>query len=144
MKSNNKKPRGYRNCNPGNIRISNEVFQGEIIPSQDKLFKQFITMAFGFRAMFVLLGTYYRRHNLKTIRGWITRYAPSLENYTDNYINIVCQKSGIAPDEELDITNRRNFVKIVFAMAYVENGAEPGIIDVETGYTKYLESRKNK
>ena len=40
-----KKPRGLRNCNPGNIRKSADVFQGEIVPSGDSDFKQFRTMA---------------------------------------------------------------------------------------------------
>lgn len=32
-------PRGLRNNNPGNIRINNDLFQGEIRPSKDKSFK---------------------------------------------------------------------------------------------------------
>ena len=27
--------RGYKNCNPGNIRINSDKFLGEIIPSGD-------------------------------------------------------------------------------------------------------------
>ena len=41
-----KLPRGLRNCNPGNIRINSDLFQGEIRPSKDKSFKQFETMAY--------------------------------------------------------------------------------------------------
>ena len=39
MKKNNL-PRGLRNNNPGNIRINDDLFQGEIRPSKDKSFKQ--------------------------------------------------------------------------------------------------------
>lgn len=45
MKKNNL-PRGLRNNNPGNIRINDDLFQGEIRPSKDKSFKQFTTMAY--------------------------------------------------------------------------------------------------
>ena len=54
MKKNNL-PRGLRNNNPGNIRINDDLFQGEIRPSKDKSFKQFTTMAYGYRAMFKIL-----------------------------------------------------------------------------------------
>lgn len=42
--------RGLRNNNPGNIRINDDLFQGEVRPSKDKSFKQFETMAYGYRA----------------------------------------------------------------------------------------------
>ncbi|MBX9055585.1 structural protein P5, partial [Parabacteroides merdae] len=47
--------RGLRNNNPGNIRINGDLFQGEVRPSKDKSFKQFTTMAYGYRAMFKIL-----------------------------------------------------------------------------------------
>ena len=53
--------RGIRNCNPGNIRNSKTKYLGEVRPSRDAAFKQFETMAWGYRAMFVLLHTYSRR-----------------------------------------------------------------------------------
>jgi hypothetical protein len=93
-------------------------------------------MSYGYRAMFILLSNYYKKYALKTIRGWISRYAPSSENQTDKYIEIVSKKSGIHPDQEIDITNRWMFVKIISAMSYVENGIEANIADVETGYIK--------
>ena len=43
-------PRGLRNNNPGNIRNSSTVWVGEITPSKDKSFKQFKSMAYGYRA----------------------------------------------------------------------------------------------
>ena len=51
----NKLSSGYRNCNPGNIRISGTRYKGEVVPSQDTAFKQFESMAYGYRAMFVLI-----------------------------------------------------------------------------------------
>lgn len=45
-------PRGLRNNNPGNIRLSSTKYQGEVQPSQDTAFKQFESMAYGYRAIF--------------------------------------------------------------------------------------------
>jgi len=57
--------RGLRNNNPGNIRLSRTVWQGEIRPSRDRSFCQFRTMAYGYRALIKLLQNY-RRNN-----GWL-------------------------------------------------------------------------
>lgn len=73
MKKNNL-PRGLRNNNPGNIRINDDLFQGEIRPSKDKSFKQFTTMAYGYRAMFKILSNYFKNYKLDTIRKMITRW----------------------------------------------------------------------
>ena len=48
----NELPRGLRNNNPGNIRKNSDVFQGEKT-SSDKEFKQFKSMAYGYRAIFI-------------------------------------------------------------------------------------------
>ena len=59
--------RGIRNCNPGNIRNSKTKYLGEVRSSRDAAFKQFETMAWGYRAMFVLLYTY-SRNGYRTLR----------------------------------------------------------------------------
>ena len=65
--------RGLRNCNPGNIRHDRDKWQGEVIPSQDKSFKQFSSMAYGYRALIKLLQNYRRLHNRQTIAEFINR-----------------------------------------------------------------------
>ena len=52
-------PRGLRNNNPGNIRKNSDVFQGEKT-SSDREFKQFKSMAYGYRAIFKILLNYGR------------------------------------------------------------------------------------
>lgn len=76
-----KMTRGLRNRNPGNIRRSKTRYLGEVTPSCDVAFKQFETMAWGYRAMFVLLDSY-RRRGYVTLRQMIARYAPPVENHT--------------------------------------------------------------
>lgn len=125
--------RGYRNCNPGNIRINKDKFQGEIIPSQDKAFKQFKTMAYGYRAMFVSLDTY-RKRGLNTIDKIIRSWAPPSENHTDNYINSVVRWSGVSKDEVLTEYSGDKYINIVAAMSRVENGKEASMSDVIAGF----------
>jgi len=125
--------RGLSNCNPGNIRKSKVRYQGEVTPSRDPAFKQFQTMAWGYRAMFVLLDSYSRK-GYRTIRQMITRYAPPVENYTENYIRWVTAWSGIDADESLDTHNRATMIPVIAAMSRVENGLPAVPQDVEAGW----------
>ena len=126
--------RGIRNCNPGNIRRSKVHYRGERHPSADPDFKQFESMAWGYRAMFVLLDTYRRRYGLDTLRKMIFRYAPPEENHTGLYVGAVSDWSGIAPDEIIDTRNSDTMVRIVAAMSRVENGSSARIDEVEEGW----------
>ena len=51
------KSRGLRNNNPLNIRKNADNFKGEI-KGKDKSFKTFSSLPYGYRAGFVILGTY--------------------------------------------------------------------------------------
>lgn len=134
-------PRGYRNCNPGNIRISKTVYKGEVVPSQDTAFKQFSSMAYGFRAMFVLLHYYYHRLGLKTVRQIISRYAPESENNTNAYVKWVSDAIFKGADIPIDIASRDEMVLIVAAMAKVENGYPANIDDIIEGWNLYRQDR---
>lgn len=130
--------RGLRNCNPGNIRRSRSKFKGEVRPSRDAAFKQFETMAYGYRAMFVLLDTYHRRYGLTTIRGMISRWAPPSENFTDGYIRFVAERSGIDADAMVDSRLERDMVPIVAAMSEIENGVKAVMTDVHEGWELFI------
>ena len=127
-------PRGLRNNNPLNIRISTDKFVGEVRPSQDKAFKQFDTMAHGYRAAFKVLRTYINNYKCDTIRKIISRFAPSNENHTENYIKVVSERSGITADEPILADNREMMIRIVAAMSFVENGLEAVMSDVISGW----------
>lgn len=127
-------PRGLRNNNPGNIRINSDVFQGEIIPNKDREFKQFKSMAYGYRAVFKILMNYYRIYNLKTLRQMISRWAPENENNTDAYVKLVSSYSGISADENIDINNKEVMIKIVAGMSRVENGKLADMADIIAGW----------
>lgn len=127
--------RGYKNCNPGNIEKNSDVFQGEVIPSQDKRFKQFKTMAYGYRAMFVTLDTY-RKRGLDTIDKIIHSWAPSVENHTEIYIQNVVKWSGVSRDKKLTQYSGEDYIQIVAAMSRVENGVVADMSDILTGFAK--------
>ena len=117
--------RGIANRNPGNIRRSRVRYRGEVRPSRDPDFKQFESMEWGYRAMFVLLDGYARRHGRNTIRTMIERYAPSCENNTRAYISTVAALSGIGCDDVLDTRSMEMMTAVVAAMSRVENGMRP-------------------
>lgn len=126
--------RGIENCNPGNIRRSRVRYLGELHPSQDTHFKQFESMAWGYRAMFVLLDSYRKRYGLKSLGEMLTRYAPPTENHTALYIESVCDMTGIKADTELDTHSKRVMVPIVAAMSRIENGRIANLQEVEQGW----------
>ena len=131
--------RGLSNCNPGNIRQSKVRYKGEVQPSRDPAFKQFESLAWGYRAVFVLLHTYRVRHGLRTVRGMISRWAPPTENRTQAYIDAVCRMTGLAPDEPLDTRDRATMVPLAAAISRVENGTAAVMRDVERGWALFSE-----
>lgn len=131
--------RGLRNCNPGNIRRSRVRFKGEVIPSRDASFKEFSSMAYGYRAMFVLLDSYRRRYGLGNIRAMIERYAPPTENFTDGYVRFISRRTGIEPDTDVDTRSPRDMIPVVAAMSEIENGVAPVMADVEAGWELFMQ-----
>lgn len=130
--------RGLKNKNPGNIRISTQVFNGEVVPSTDKLFKQFVSMAYGYRAIFKILQTYLASgHN--TITKIINRWAPPSENQTSAYVDFVSKFTNIPADKIVSYSiNPTEIVKIVKAISRVENGVDAIDKDVSDGYQLWL------
>lgn len=131
--------RGLRNHNPGNIRRSEELFRGEVTPSRDAEFKEFETMAYGYRAIFVVLDSYRRRHGLTTIRSMIERYAPASENFTEGYIRYLTRRTGIAHEEAIDTRSAKDMIPIVAAISEIENGVAPVMRDIEAGWKLFIE-----
>ena len=125
----NEFPRGLRNNNPGNIRINNDLYQGGVRPSRDNEFKKFKTMAYGYRAIYRTLLTYYRIYRLETIRQMISRWAPPEENKTDAYIKAVSDYAGI-PADDLISFDREQMIRIVAGMSKVENGRIANMSDL--------------
>jgi len=125
--------RGLRNNNPCNIRLAGDRFQGEKAASRDAEFKEFYSIDYGYRAVFVMLATYMAK-GYNTIEKIINRWAPSNENDTKAYIRTVERQSGVSATAKLTNRSGAEFKKIVAAMSFVENGKAAVIEDVEKGF----------
>lgn len=116
-------PRGIRNNNPLNIRIGN-TWLGEVPNPTDSDFEQFVSVRYGLRAAFVILRRYIRRYGRNTPAKIIRAWAPAVENNTQRYIEVVCKRSLIAPDEVIVYADKKTMVRLVKAMAFVECGVQ--------------------
>ena len=133
-----KMSRGLRNNNPGNIRLGSVRYKGERAKSSDAAFRQFESMGWGYRAMFVLLHTYALKHNCHTLRSMINRYAPPIENHTENYIRRVAYATHLSPDETISTTDRGIMTAVVAAMSEVENGVEADMATIWRGWELFI------
>ena len=98
-------------------------------------------MAYGYRAMFVLIHYYVRSLGLKTVRQIISRYAPPSENHTESYIRHVADAILRGPDSPIDITSMDEMVLMIAAMSKVENGVPANIDEVIAGWKLYRQDR---
>ena len=133
-----KMSRGLRNNNPGNIRLGNFRYKGEKAKSSDVAFRQFESMEWGYRAMFVLLHTYAIKHQCSTLRQMIERYAPPSENHTENYIRRVAYATHLSPDEPLSTLDGAVMTSVVAAMSEVENGVKADMGAIWSGWNLFI------
>lgn len=138
-------PRGIRNNNPLNIRHSADQWQGSCEEQTDKSFVQFKNMAYGYRAVWKTLQSYYNRFCMQskpfTVRSIITRWAPPAENDTEAYIRNVLTLSGIGGKENLlppgNVDSFHRLYKLVAAMTCIECGIDYSKVDTEAMYHGY-------
>jgi len=145
-------PRGIRNNNPLNIRLSKDKWVGQsnyLAPpgkggdGGESEFCQFYTMEYGWRAAFVILcRTYYGKYGLKTIRDIVSRWAPAKENNTEAYIRHVSDYTGIAPNKVLGSPQEHptQWLLIGYAMAVVENGKALPAVAMLKGYALAIDN----
>lgn len=118
-------PRGIRNNNPGNIE-KGDNWQGLAQDqSGDSRFAVFSDPVWGIRAMAVILRGYQSRHGLNTIRGIISRWAPSSENNTEAYIRQVAEGSGFGANSPLNLNDPTTLRRVITPMIRHENGQQP-------------------
>lgn len=113
-------PRGIRNNNPGNIR-SGDSWRG-LSGVDDAGFVIFSGPEWGIRAMTVLIRNYRNLYGIRTIRGIVSRWAPTNENDTGAYISSVSQQTGIGPDQDL---SDAQLPQLLAAIIRHENGQQP-------------------
>ena len=124
------KTRGTRNNNPLNLRHSADQWQGARKEQTDKSFVQFESMAYGYRAAWKTLDSYWKHFKRLrqpfTVRAIISRWAPPSENDTDAYVTTVLRLTSLGGNERLPRPLRGiaidKLVRLFRAMTTVECG----------------------
>lgn len=118
-------PRGIRNNNPGNIRLSAARWQGQKTFQLDPAFVEFETPEMGLRALMRVLLTYKIKYGLDSVESIINRYAPPHENATDSYIHAVAKHLGVKRRDVIDARDEKILTKLAQAITRHENGVPP-------------------
>ena len=115
-------PLGIRNRNPGNLRPSRPPWNGTV--GENGGFAVFDTMENGIRALCKNLIAYQDRYGIKTVRGAISRWAPSEDhNDTEAYVQMVCSVLECDDDQDyFDFHDPAFLYWIVVAIGEQENG----------------------
>jgi len=121
VKAQNGLPLGLRQRNPGNIRPG-AGFIGE--SGDGGGYATFGSDDEGLRAIQRLLMTYGDKYDIKTLRQLANRYAPPSDNNpTGNYIDFLSDKTGIGPDDEINLAEKGS--SIIPAIVGFEQGQQP-------------------
>ncbi|TDR71476.1 virion protein [Photobacterium lutimaris] len=124
-------PRGIRNNNPLNIEYSkHNNWRGQV--SSDGRFVIFEDDKWGFRAAARILRSYQKR-GITSINDIIHTFAPSHENDSDHYANMVATWTGYDKYQALDATNDSTAAVLIQAMARMEVGRQYPIHEVIEG-----------
>ena len=137
--------RGMRNNNPLNIRHSADRWEGAREEQTDKSFVQFKTMAYGYRAAWKVLESYWKHFKTQrqpfTVCSIIVRWAPPSENATDTYVRTVLKLTALGGNENLP----RPFMgymldklaRLLAAMTVVECGISYDQVDMDAIWEGY-------
>lgn len=146
--------RGIRNNNPLNIRRSSDRWKGARIEQTDDSFVQFESMAYGYRAAWKVLESYWKHfHRAKqyfNVKNIIARWAPPVENDTQAYIRTVLRLTGLGGNENLTQPSRGadtdRLKRLLAAMTTMECGIPYEEVDTETirkGYDLAFPGRRS-
>jgi hypothetical protein len=110
---------------PANSSGTNQFNVGNLRPvGQSTGFQQPASYEEGIRAMDKNLEVYGTKHKINTLRGVISRYAPASENDTEGYIKFIAQRTGLDPNQEIDLTNPAVRHVITGPMILMEKGGK--------------------
>ncbi|MNO44422.1 hypothetical protein D3C76_346650 [compost metagenome] len=126
--------RAERNNNPGNLEFRGQA--GAVPEDGSGRFAKFNSPSEGVTALAKQLQLYGKR-GLDTINEIINKYAPASENNTKAYIDSLTKRLGVAPDEELDLSNPQTLSELIKGISRHESGSDfLSDKDVMTGINK--------
>ena len=117
-------PRGIRNNNPGNIRISQADWRGKVKDNTDGAFEQFVDPKWGIRAIHKILLSYNKR-GIDTVQEIIETWAPPIENQTQFYVAHVAYVLDVRKTTPVNIWNPDVAVALIKTIIEHENGEMP-------------------
>lgn len=135
--------RGIRNNNPGNIRLSEDRWHGQI-EGADKAFCTFQTMFHGIRALMKLLLNYHTLHGLSSVEQIIRRYAPANENHTGQYIDFVCGWMGVNRNYRIGIRAKPRWTELAAAICFYESRYHATPEELSQAYDDAMQSIMNQ
>lgn len=121
-------PRGLRNNNALNIRISNDKWKGLSAKQKDESFFSFKALKWGYRAAFKILKTYQTKYQIETVMEILKRWAPKSDGnrptiYFETVQNYMAEKNiQINKTSKVNLKNIKFMTALIHAMAIVENG----------------------
>jgi hypothetical protein len=127
--------RGYRNNNPGNIRISDSAWIGKI--GNDGTFEQFSEMWQGVRAIAKIILKYQSTYGLTTLRELGDKYAPASDNDGADYGAGLATTLSIDEDDDIDFST--NLQNIIHAIVINENSMD---LITSDEYTEAIQSAR--
>lgn len=113
--------RAERNNNPGNLEYRGQA--GAVPEAGSGRFAKFESPTEGVAALAKQLQLYGQR-GLDTINEIINKYAPAGENNTKAYIDNLTRRLGVAPDEELDLSNPQLLSDLIKGISRYESGSD--------------------
>jgi hypothetical protein len=121
--SRDRRPRGIRNNNPGNIERNSIRWKGMAADQRgDDRFVIFVSPQWGIRAMArILLGDW--REGQNTVASLIQEWAPPVENNTSAYVQAVANALGVDPYEPIVVPARLR--ELIVSIIKHENGQQP-------------------
>ena len=137
--------RGIRNNNPLNIRRSNDRWKGARMEQTDRSFVQFVSMAYGYRAAWKVLESYWKHFKKErlpfTVQNIIQRWAPPNENDTDTYVRTVLNLTSLGGRENLPRPFTgiaiEKLVRLLAAMTTMECGVPYKEVDTKAIWEGY-------
>ena len=137
--------RGIRNNNPLNIRRSADRWEGARAEQTDKSFVQFESMAYGYRAAWKTLESYWKHFKEKrqpfTVASIIARWAPPSENNTEAYVRTVLGLTSLGGKEHLPRPFMgymlEKLARLLAAMTVMECGIPYNEVDMDAIWQGY-------
>lgn len=116
-------PRGLRNNNPGNLRVTDTQWEGKVA-GQDNEFETFASPEAGIRALAVN-AQHIQNDGAQTPMDVISKWAPKSENDTAAYAKSVADKLGIGVNDKMNLRDLATLRTFATAVIEHENGSQP-------------------